>query len=155
MAGIASFTPDQLAALESDLRAGELSWRQLEAKYGAAQSSLRAHARRHAIQRGRPAAQRILGAALAGADTDDDLPATASKIAALSLRRIHAEMAALVAPGAAALDPRNLKLLLEGAALALELDARAKNMDMPTDMENLTDAQLDALAAGRPWRNVA
>ena len=72
MAGIASFTPDQLAALESDLRAGELSWRQLEAKYGAAQSSLRAHARRHAIQRGRPAAQRILGAALAGADTDDD-----------------------------------------------------------------------------------
>jgi len=62
-------------------------------------------------------------------------------------------MAALVAPGAAALDPRNLKLLLEGAALALELDARAKNMDMPTDMENLTDSQLDALAAGRPWRN--
>ncbi len=79
----------------------------------------------------------------------------ASKIAALALRRIHAEMAALVAPGAAAIDPRNRKLLLEGAGLALELNACARNMDMPDDVESLSDQQLDAIVNRRPWRSTA
>lgn len=69
------------------------------------------------------------------------------------MQRIRADLIAATQPGAGQLDPRSLKLWLEAAALAVELDHRAKNMDGPADYENLTDAQLAALAAGRPWRS--
>ena len=151
----ANLTTDQRAELERDLRDGVLSWRQLSSKWGLPQSTLRDWCRRHGIARGLPAQQRALGVALADVDDGADLRAHAAEVARLAMKRIHADLSAATQPGAGQLDPRSMKLWLEGAALALELDARIRNADAPDDMENLTDAQLDALAAGRPWRNVA
>lgn len=153
MASLATLTPDQIKALEADLRDGTLSWRALESKWQIAQSSLRDWCRRHGIARGLPAQQRALGVALADVDDGADLRAHAAEVARLAMQRIRADLSAAVQPGAGQLDPRSMKLWLESAALAVELDARIRNADAPDDMENLTDSQLDALAAGRPWRN--
>lgn len=149
----ASLSTDQRAELESDLRAGVLSWRQLADKWGMPQSTLRDWCRRHGIARGLPAQQRALGVALADVDDGADLRAHAAEVARLAMQRIRADLSAAVQPGAGQLDPRSLKLWIESAMLAVELDARIRNADMPDDMESLSDSQLDALAAGRPWRN--
>ena len=149
----ASLSADQRAELEADLRAGVLSWRQLSSKWSMPQSTLRDWCKRHGVARGLPAQQRALGVALADVDDGADLRAHAAEVARLAMQRIRADLSAAVQPGAGQLDPRSMKLWLEGAALALELDARIRNADAPDDLENLSDSQLDALAAGRPWRN--
>lgn len=149
----ASLSADQRAELEADLRAGVLSWRQLAEKWHMPQSTLRDWCRRHGIARGLPAQQRALGVALADVDDGADLRAHAAEVARLAVQRIRADLTAAVQPGAGQLDARTLKLWLESAALAVELDSRIRNADAPEDWESLSDQQLDALAAGRPWRN--
>lgn len=146
---LAQRTSAQLAELEADIRDGSLSWRALEKKHGASQSTIRDWARRHGVLRGLPAHQRAVHDALDEGPGDDDAAAVAERIAMRALRRVDVELVALLSPTAAALDPRNLKLLLESASLALDLRAKA---DPIPDLEGLTDQQLEALAAGRRLR---
>ena len=149
---LAHITPQQANELEHDIRAGDLSWRKLQDKWGYPHASIRDWAKRRGILRGTPTHARAVAGALAG-DDEADVIDTAERIATRALRRIDAELGAMLAPeNTAALDPRSLKTLLESVALALDIHGRATSWGLPSDLTEMSDAQLDAIAAGKRIR---
>lgn len=150
---LAQLTPEQAAALEQDIASGDLSWRALGSKWGLPQTSIRSWAKRRGVLRGAPSHVRAVGDALADDGADDDPVETSARIASRALRRIDVELAAMLAPGnPAALDPRALKTLLEATGLALDIHGRASGWGLPDDLNELTDAEIEALASGKRIR---
>ncbi|WP_298430885.1 hypothetical protein [Ottowia sp.] len=143
----------RLAELEADVHKGELSWRELGAKYGVAQTSIRDHCKRRGITKGVAPHQKEFDAAM-GDDASDEATmeqdaGLAAYAARAALKLVSAELQATVVTRQHGLDARRIKTLSECVALNLNTLIAARTAGTPVAMEGLSNAELEALAKGR------